>query len=117
MDAFDKAQKLFKEYEKNGVAKSLEEAIEILDGIIKKQGPDSHRATNLKSTIGKYLDAQVRNICARCNIEDYINNLKSIDDLISFLNGSLKKEDAIRFIKLFSMLKKYFEVRQGGVTG
>ena len=37
MDAFDKAQKLFKEYEKNGVAKSLEEAIEILDGILKNK--------------------------------------------------------------------------------
>jgi hypothetical protein len=111
MDAFDKAQKLFKEYEKKGAVKSLEEAIEILDGIIKKQSPDSQRAINLKNTIGKYLDNQVRNICARCNIEDYLNNFKSIDDLTSFLIGSLEEEDAIRFINLFSMLKKYFEVR------
>src|SRR4030042_4802770 len=109
MDDFEKAQRLFKEYEKNGAVESLEEALEILDGIVKRQEPDSQKAINLKETVGRYLDIQINDIYARCNLDDFSNNLKNGDDLISFLNGSLSKEEAIKFIQLFSMLIKYFE--------
>jgi nucleoid-associated protein YejK len=108
MEDFEKAQKLFKEYEKNGLVMSLEEALEILDGIVKSHGHEYQKAMNLKNTIGKYLDVQAENICARCNIDDYINNLNSVEDLVNFLNGSLSKEEAIKFLKLFSLRKNYF---------
>ncbi len=109
MDDFEKAQKLFKKYEKSGAGKCLGESLEILNEIVRRQDPDSQKAINLKNTIGKYLDTLIRDICERCNIHDFSNNLKNGDDLISFLNGSLSEEEAIKFMQLFSMRIKYFE--------
>ena len=109
MDDFKKAQKLFREYEKIGVVKSLKEALEILDSIVKRQSTDSHKALNLKNTIGKYLDMLIRDICERCNLHDFSNNLKNGDDLLRFLNGSLSKEEAVKFVEVISIQIKYFE--------
>jgi hypothetical protein len=109
MDDFEKAHKLFKDYERSGAVKSLEEAIEILDVIAESQHPDSQKARNLKKIIGKYLDTQIKDISTKCNFKEFCKNLKTFDDIITFLSGSLTEQDAIKFFQVVTVKIDHFE--------
>lgn len=109
MDDFMSAQQLFGEYKRYGDINTLELALRILHDIIENQGPDTRRAINLKTAIGKHLDTQIKQILAECNFEEFHKQIKYLDDAITFLSSSLSDEDANKFFKLSVIKSEYFK--------
>jgi hypothetical protein len=109
MNDFIGAQQLFGEYERYGDTDALEFALSILRHIIENQGSDTRRAINLKTKIGKHIDAQITHILAKCNFEEFRKPEESIDDAITFLSSCLADEDANKFLKLSSIKSEYFK--------
>ncbi len=107
MDDFTEAQRLFREYEKDGKADALEEAVEILDEIIEAGGTDAQRASNLKTTIGKQVDAEVERLKEKSNITDFSGKLKDIE-MMRFTGSSLSPSESSRLWKLIFVKVNHF---------
>jgi DNA polymerase III delta prime subunit len=109
MDDFMSAQQLFGEYERYGDINTLELALLTLQDIIENQGSDTRRAINLKTAIDKHVDAQITHILAKCNFEEFREQVKGIDDAITFLSSSLTDEDTNKFSMLSRIKSEYFK--------
>lgn len=109
MDAFENAQKLFNNYEKNGGFHNLKTSLDILDEIIEGQGPAFERAINFKKIIEQHIDTQINTIWAKGNVDEFGKALKD-DEFIRLLWKAMSEEDRSIFLKLLSIKRDYFKL-------
>ena len=88
MDDFSQAQKLFAEYQRTRNDDTLIEALDILDELL--LGDDRKRVENLKGTIERFLNNELKNIMEKYNIRDFET---PENDVLSLLSGSASEDD------------------------
>lgn len=105
MAFFEDAQRLFNAYERNGGFHNLRNSLDILQEIIEAQNSDSQRATNLKNTISKNINDQIKGISLRGNLPNFLkgNNAKTI------LSAALNDEDLSKFSELVDLKLEFFK--------
>ena len=108
MEDFKKAQKLFDIYQKAGGFQNLVDSLDVLDEIIDSQGPDTQRADNLKQTIRRHINAEIKKLFVKTNVYEFIKHPNGTR-LFDFLAQSLGTEDAEKFSELFVIKELYFK--------
>ncbi len=73
MNDFDQARTLFDSYQQHGRIDVLQDSLNILNEIIESQGAELQKAINLKHTIEKYIDGQIKYIKVKYNVGELYN--------------------------------------------
>jgi hypothetical protein len=107
MERFDKAQKLFGSFQKDGEFQNLRKSLDILDELMEIQGTEAQRATKLKENIGHYVDSQMQGFYRKANLDDFSKGLTS-DEVVLLLFESLSQKDLTRFAQLLGIKTDYF---------
>lgn len=118
MTDFDKARSFFDTYQQHGGIDNLKEALDILDDIIESQSVGLQKAINLKTTISKFIDNQIKTIRAKYNIGEFNKNMGTdtsevaIRKFVNELFSSATDEDAKKLIELLMTSVEYWKTKK-----
>jgi len=114
MDDFDEARSLFDAYQQHGRIDNLKDALNLLDSITESQSAESQKAVNLKKTISRYIDSQIKTIRAKYNIGEFDKNISkdapevAINKFVNELFASATNEDAKKLVELLVTSVEYW---------
>ena len=75
MEEYEKALSLFDTYQRAGDCQNVIDALDTLNDIIESEKAESQRAKNLKSTILKHIDKEIKLINVRYNLAEFSKDL------------------------------------------